>query len=1080
MSNLLQNKFLEKDFVEYASSYLPDFELTDSRVEKSRGFSAIKQVGESPTLDLVVFITTPESSIHARMEVSKQSYALLKNHPRAHALIAYQSSEAEEWRLSLITTQVTRDKKGIKETVSNPRRFSYVLGPKAKVNTPTKYLISKGKIADLNDLKERFSLEVVNKDFYREISHLFIKLVGGAFGGSRNKKEYKALLQLPSVPEKDQAISEFAVRLIGRVIFCWFLREKKSAAGASLMPKELLSLQGIEKYSDYYHSILEPIFFEVLNKHIKNRKDQYAKTPFSLIPYLNGGLFSPDHDDYFTYNEGKQTVFHNTVIVPDEWIKEFFSFLETFNFTIDENVSFDEELSIDPEMLGRIFENLLAEINPETGVSARKSTGSYYTPRIIVDYMVDESLFVYLKEKTSISDSKLRAVISYDLEDNLTDPLTNEDYDQIIDSLSTIKILDPACGSGAFPIGALQKIVFILQQVDPDGRKWFEKQVAHTAPEIKRVIEREFANKNFNYIRKLGVIRENIFGVDIQPIATEISRLRCFLTLVVDESIHDEIENRGIEPLPNLDFKFVTANTLIELPGARVETLFKDRERIEQLRELRTQFFSSTNSERQRLQLEFKELQNQMLNRMIEKGSDEITRTLSTWNPFSHKVTPWFDPAWMFGIDGFDVLIGNPPYLKERGNKDKFQTVHASPLGKKYKKGKMDFWYYFLHRGIDLLVNNGAVAFITPSYWTQGEGSARLVEHIHSSLTFRAVINIGDLKVFEAVAGHHMVAVYQKAIEPTQTFVYKKLVDSLEDLNSPVDTSHVAIKEISNESVFQSGKIHFDSEAALAPSGHKLGSFYKVSQGVVEGTDKVGKKHANLVNEPIGSGIFVLKEQELATLQLSDQEQGFVKKYIDSSDVLKYGLRYSHKYLLYITKENCEDIDKYKNLEQHLIKFKAITDQRRETKNGSNQWFQIQWPRSKSYFDNRKIVFKGMFKEPQFYLDEEGYYFGMSMLSVLQTNSNYSLEFLLGILNSKFAENWFDRNGKKRGIGVDIGVAKLREFPLPDLSISELKIIAENIEISVREVIRMKKEGKSSEELEKEINELVQRLYSTV
>ncbi len=287
MSNLLQNKFSEKDFIEYVSSSFPDFQLTDSRIEMRRGFSAIKQIGESPSLDLVIFATTPESSIHARMEVSKQSYALLKNHPRAHALIAYYSDVSDDWRLSLITTQVTRDKKGIKETVSNPRRFSYVLGPKAKVNTPTKYLITKGNIIDLNDLKERFSLEVVNKDFYREISHLFIKLVGGAFGSNRNKREYRPLLQLPSVPEKDQINSEFAVRLIGRVIFCWFLREKKSIAGTSLMPKELLSLQGIEKYSDYYHSVLEQIFFEVLNKQIKSRRDTFATGHFSSIPYLN-------------------------------------------------------------------------------------------------------------------------------------------------------------------------------------------------------------------------------------------------------------------------------------------------------------------------------------------------------------------------------------------------------------------------------------------------------------------------------------------------------------------------------------------------------------------------------------------------------------------------------------------------------------------------------------------------------------------------------------------------------------------------------------------------------------------------
>ena len=133
------------------------------------------------------------------------------------------------------------------------------------------------------------------------------------------------------------------------------------------MPKDLLSLKAVEKNNDYYHKILEPIFFDVLNKPIKSRRDNYTKELFSQIPYLNGGLFSPQDDDYFNYNEGKQAINHNIVIVPDNWFKELFEVLETYNFTIDENISFDEELSIDPEMLGRIFENLLAEINPETG-----------------------------------------------------------------------------------------------------------------------------------------------------------------------------------------------------------------------------------------------------------------------------------------------------------------------------------------------------------------------------------------------------------------------------------------------------------------------------------------------------------------------------------------------------------------------------------------------------------------------------------------------------------------------------------------------------------------------------------------
>lgn len=1016
MSNLLQNKFSEKDFVEYVSSNLPDFQLTDSRVETRRGFSAIKQIGESSSLDLVIFAVTPESSIHARMEVSKQSYALLKSHPRAHALIAYSSDASDDWRLSLITTQVTRDKKGVKETVSNPRRFSYVLGPKAKVNTPTKYLVAKGNIIDLNDLKERFSLEVVNKDFYREISHLFTKLTGGTIGIGRNRKEYEALLRLPSIPEKDRRNSEFAVRLIGRVIFCWFLREKRSTVGISLMPKELLSFGAIEKQPDYYHSILEAIFFEVLNKQIKSRKDRYVNLLFSSIPYLNGGLFSPENDDYFSYNEDRQTIFHNTVVVPDEWIKEFFAFLETYNFTIDENVSFDEELSIDPEMLGRIFENLLAEINPETGESARKNTGSYYTPRAIVDYMVDESLLVYLKEKTGIDEIKLRALISYDLEDNLVYPLTDDEYGKVVDSLSTIKILDPACGSGAFPIGALQKIVFILQQVDPDGHKWFEKQLVNTGPEIRRVIEREFANKNFNYIRKLGVIRENIFGVDIQPIATEISRLRCFLTLVVDESIHDELENRGIEPLPNLDFKFVTANTLIQLPGAKEQTLFKDKERIDQLKDLRSQFFSSTNSERQRLQLEFKELQNQMLDRMIEtKGEDEITRTLSTWNPFSHKVTPWFDPGWMFGIEGgFDILIANPPYIRQEHLANKESLKEHFP---DVYDGRADIYTYFIRLGFRLLTNSGVLAYITSNkYLIRGYGK-KIRRFLAADVTLKQLINFGELPVFQASVDSAIIIAKNTPpkLSESITFAQAKEDSDIFDLKQFFDTNNhqQSLETLKNESWVFERPEKMKVLQKIVLDKKTLSDLFEIFGGIKTGLDDA----------------FVIDESTKDQLISSDPNSAsLIKPWLKGRDIKRWMTNH-HLYIIYIP-QNRIDINDFPALKNHLEKYKEKLLQR-----ATNQkWYELQQPQERftSLFEGPKIVYSEIAKEMRAFNDNSHAYGTMKMFFIPYD------PVVLAILNSKLFD-WYARmtfsslGDPWNGGRLEFKTMYMSKLPLPEL-----------------------------------------------
>ncbi len=463
----LNNDYQREDFLKFLEEdFLPDFNR-DIRPVNTGSLSSIQKanyLGESKGLDLQVFEFIFEGSPNKRVALTKDAFSVMRSSAIYNALAIFHSPGKKDWRFSLMTATPEPTEKGkVSLSYSNPKRLSFFLGSNAKTNTPTKFLINKGKVVGFDDLKSRFSIEVVNKEFYKEISQAFTILVNG-------------LLKLPSTQDKSQTNLEFAVRLIGRIIFCWFLREKKSEAGLALMPKDLLSLEAVIKNKDYYHKILEPIFFEVLNKPVKSRREDFAEEPFSSVPYLNGGLFSPQDDDFYKRTKDDyQSQFHNTLVIPDEWFVDSFKILETYNFTIDENTSYDEELSIDPEMLGRIFENLLAEINPETGKSARKSTGSYYTPRVIVNYMVDESLLLYLKEQTGIKEEKLKTIISYDLDDDVANPVTPDDKDKIIYALDKVKILDPACGSGAFPIGALQKIVFILQQTDPDGKLWFKK-----------------------------------------------------------------------------------------------------------------------------------------------------------------------------------------------------------------------------------------------------------------------------------------------------------------------------------------------------------------------------------------------------------------------------------------------------------------------------------------------------------------------------------------------------------------------------------------------------------------------------
>lgn len=750
----LSSRYDRDDFLKFLEeNFLVDFEK-DIRSVNTEGSPSIQKaysLGRSESLDLQVFEFSFAGSSKKRVTLTKDAFQIMKSHAIFLALAVFHSPDSDDWRFSLMTATPERSEKGkVALSYSNPKRLSYFLGPNAKVNTPIKFLIRKETVLDFEDLKARFSIEVVNKEFYKEISELFTRLVGGSISKGKSRVDYQALLHLPGVMEKSQTSLEFAVRLIGRVIFCWFLREKKSDQGKPLMPQDLLSLVTVKKTPDYYHKVLEPIFFEVLNKPGRSRKDEYDKEPFSSIPYLNGGLFSPHDDDFFSGNEGKQAVNHNTVLVPDKWLLSLFEVLETYNFTIDENTGFDEELSIDPEMLGRIFENLLAEINPETGESARKSTGSYYTPRVIVDYMVDESLLLYLQNKTGLDEGKLRAIISYDLNDDEQNVLTEDECEGIINALETVKILDPACGSGAFPIGALQKIVFILQQADPAGHLWFKKQIKNTSPEIRRVLEREFAHKNFDYIRKLGIIRENIYGVDIQPIATEISRLRCFLTLVVDERIQEDMENRGIEPLPNLDFKFVTANSLIGLPkleDSGQRDMFDNREKIDELKLVRDQYFTASGIEREQLKAQFSKLQKDLVFELVQEHGymslhkAELTQKLTAWDPFSHKSSWWFDPEWMFGMkDGFNIVIGNPPYglLNKRQNQklghqvaeEELSYYKNNPIYKPAQGGMINVYRLFVCQSIELMTNNGVFSLIFPMAFMCDISAANLRKYI--------------------------------------------------------------------------------------------------------------------------------------------------------------------------------------------------------------------------------------------------------------------------------------------------------------------------------------------------------------
>ena len=1080
--DFLKNQFLPDDFEE--NWEIIKFDQLSFAPERLKG---IEYVGESNALGLKLYVVQHDSENDPRVMLSRETFRVMSNLGAQRALVVYHSAGSGNYRLSLATITLALKGARTKREYSNPRRYSFFLGPDAKTHTPEQFLSR--KVKDYPELLGRFSIEVVNEEFYKAIARKFTALVGGKRKSGSRTEEFAPVLHLPSVdlstPAGHTTAQEFAVRLIGRIVFCWFLKKKKSPAGVPLLPDSILSTEAakacIKKNESYLHSVLENVFFQVLNTETSERAKELCKAPYDKIPFLNGGLFEPHNDDSYEFDSFTATSKLHALKIDNAWFycdddqnPGLLNILESYNFTIDENTSVDVELAVDPEMLGRIFENLLAEINPETGETARKSTGSFYTPRHIVEYMVDESLKEYLKLKTNLSDEKISGLLSYseDVE------LSETEADKVVSSLDGIKIIDPACGSGAFPMGMLQKIVLVLQKVDPKSEKWLEKQVERIPDTLlRKETLKQLKSKSINYIRKMGVLRDCIYGVDIQETATEISKLRFFLSLIIDEDVDDAAENRGIEPLPNLEFKFVCANTLISLPSSDAPELFEDESSIKRLKNLREQYFRSSGKDKVALKEKFIQEQKKIFNKLLLwHHSDTQSFRLSTWKPFENKPSPWFDPEWMFGAGkSFDVVIGNPPYLREKGNAYRFEVVNKSEYGKKYHQGKMDFWFYFLHKAIDLCKNEGIISFITSRYWINSTGASKLIRRVRETLRFLSVVDIGKLRVFDNVAGQHMVSVYCKTTSPEQ-FTYKRLTNDTSDAASSSDTSNVEIFRLEHSKVFtKNDEINFNAHNSIdIPGALLLGDTYDTSIGIQESPDRITKKMLKgYTGKDInaGDGVFVLTEEELRGLGPTQAELSVIKRYVEPNDIQRYNINpASPKHIIYsdaATRELIQNGVDFKNLKAHLDKYQRFIT-------SSNKPYGLHRPRKQQYFVKPKIIFKGMFTECEFAIDDtSGYYFGFSFSSIIQKEARYPLKYLLALLNSKFALWWFLSNGKKRGKGVDIGVEKLRLFPV---KVSEQQITNKIIGL-VDEIMLRKKHNQQTTSIEAEIDALVLSIY---
>lgn len=790
--------FLQNDF-------LPeDFQVTETPITlhtQTRYTVNVTKLGVCDSLDLVVYEIRHQSKNDARVGLSKEAFRVLADEWQDKALVVFVPEGApNNYRFSLITIDLDITETGkIEKRYSNPRRYSYFLGEGIATHTPDQFLIHKGRVVDENDLKERFSVEVLTKTFYNELSDWYAWAV--------------QIVRFPNKiddPTDDNKYnSEAAIRLVTRLIFVWFLKQKNLIPDEffdeqyiannlieGFEPNAIVNLFGKSEDSRYYKAILQNLFFAMLNSPItpddkdtiterrfRNGRNDYDnnklmryESMFSnpelfvqlankTVPFLNGGLFDClDDKDNGNYIDGfsDKEIVQKHLIVPDylffgetvgknidlsEWYGDankkkvsasgIIDILKKYNFTVEENTPYDQEVSLDPELLGKVFENLLASFNPETKTTARKQTGSFYTPREIVQYMVDESIIAHLNRKVGKElEPEFRKLISY-TDESIN--LTKEQKTSIINALYDCKVLDPACGSGAFPMGILQQMVHILSELDPTNQMWeeliLEKAIQETddkdiqlsteeKEEKRKDIERSF-NESLNYpdyARKLYLIENCIYGVDIQPIAIQISKLRFFISLVVDQkSNNNPIENFGIRPLPNLEAKFVAANSLIGLKKEHSIFVSNILEIEQELQKANHKIFSAKTYKTKRKYRDLlKSLRQQMVDKLteIDVVSNDQIEQLASWDMFDqNSYAPFFDPEWMFGVSaGFDIVIGNPPYISTKGVNNNDKKKYEAEFG-----FSDDTYNLFTFKGLSLTNTGGSLSYIIPkTFWTTG------------------------------------------------------------------------------------------------------------------------------------------------------------------------------------------------------------------------------------------------------------------------------------------------------------------------------------------------------------------------
>ncbi|WP_314287921.1 Eco57I restriction-modification methylase domain-containing protein, partial [Capnocytophaga sputigena] len=816
-----------------------------------------------------------------------------------------------------------------------------------------------------------FDTKILNKEFYKELFAWYEWAISET-SGIKYPNDPKAI-------KEERQLEKQIIRLITRVLFVWFIKQK------GLVPNNLFEEAELQKIlkdfqanssenGNYYNAILQNLFFATLNKEIterafakeKNGRDiktlyRYAEMfsiseekvieLFKPVPFLNGGLFEcldkdqgndgkRYHLDGFSRNENTKEEgnrFRQRTLIPNifffEKDKGLFSILNKYYFTVEENTPEEVQVALDPELLGNVFENLLGAFNPETEESARKLSGSFYTPKEVVNYMVDESLKVYLKNHLPSFSSKLIDEL-FEGQDLTTDFDDITKRKQIAECLRKVKILDPACGSGAFPMGILNRMVYILEKLGVDTNET-------------------------NYQLKRHLIEKCIYGVDIQTTATQISKLRFFISLILEQSETniDPALNYGIQPLPNLETKFVTANTLIDIREKKVEVqgdLFESsittiKEELIKIRE--AHFEASSPYKKKVLREQDKILREKLIKKLKEFGeaTPDNAKQFAEWDPYDQNASAtFFDSEWMFGIsDGFDIVIGNPPYVQLQKSGGKLAKLYEEQKFNTFARTG-DIYSLFYEKAHQLLKQGGICNFITSNKWMRaGYGEATRKFFIENTNPL-ILIDFAGVKVFETATVDVNILLYVKEKNTFNTLACIVKDKELKELS-------LYVRQYAQYTQFKNA----DSWVILSDIEQRI-------KAKIEAIGTPLKDWDIQINYGIKTGFndaFIINGEKKAELIAQDSKSAeIIRPILRGRDIKRYGYEFVDLYIITTFPSLKIDIESYPAVKQHLLSFGydrlKQTGDKGARKKTNNKWFETQ--DSISYWEDfykQKIIY---------------------------------------------------------------------------------------------------------------------------